>query len=338
MQHCPHCKAEFAIELPACSDCGGPLVAGPSPRFETGAPADPPPRDWVRIATVRGNDAASALADVLAEAEVHGGWAGGVEPVEDGDPEARFGLVVPPGDVERARAIITEWADPDAIEPENVPAPGPASPSPTPTAVASPAALPAFGLRHCPVCAAEFESERTVCADCGTALVAGPSPSFDPTTARAHEDGDDDEPLSPDDFVVLVTLRDGQSADALGGLLADAGIATAVAGSTGIRMHAPGHDPMGPLEAGTVDVGVFPEDLDRARELLATWPGKDAIIEDEEDADGPDQEDDAPAREPSAAPARAVRKAPQSTSPIGVVVLLAALVVLVLVWIMSRGR
>jgi len=150
-------------------------------------------------------------------------------------------------------------------------------------------------------------------------LVPGPSPSFEPAAP--------DEPLGLDDFVALVTLRNGEAADALGDRLAEAGIATVVTGSAGIRMHAPGHAPIGPLNAKTVDVGVFPEDLERANELLAEWPGRDAIIEDEGDEPAP----------PTAGPPRAA-KAPQSTSPITVVLLVAAVGAIVAAWLLSTAR
>ena len=148
----------------------------------------------------------------------------------------------------------------------------------------------------------------------------GPSSSFEPAT--------DDAPLELDEFVALVTLRNGEAADALGDVLADAGIATVVTGNAGIRMHAPGHAPMGPVSAGNVDVGVFPEYLERASELLAEWPGQDAIVVDDEPPET------TPARAP--APPHA---APQSTSPIGIVLLVAAVAcVVAAAWMLAPAR
>jgi hypothetical protein len=239
LRHCPRCQSEFAAERVECSDCGGPLADGPSPRFE-----------------------------------------------------------------------------PRSVEPDDVP---PAAGAPD-GGVACPSALPPFGRRHCPSCTAEFETDRITCADCGTALVPGPSPSFEPAA--------DDAPLELDDFVALVALRNGEAADALGDVLADAGIATVVTGSAGIRMHAPGHAPMGPLSTGTVDLGVFPEDIERASEMLGGWAGKDAIVDDDEPPET------TPARAP--APPHA---APQSTSPIGIVLLVAAVAAMVAAaWMLSKAR
>ena len=224
MRHCPQCNAEFAADRADCSDCGGTLVDGPSPRFDADA--------------------------------------------------------------------------------------APASP------------VPSTGPWHCPSCAAEFETHRDVCADCGTALVHGPSPLLEGTAA--------DDPLRLEDFVALVTLRTGQAADALGDRLAEAGIATVVTGSAGIRMHAPGRAPIGPLNAGTVDVGVFPEDLERASEMLAEWPAQDAIVDDDEPSPASTSDGEEPARSAS--------RAPQSTSPIAVVLLIAALGVMVAAWMLSTAR
>jgi hypothetical protein len=147
----------------------------------------------------------------------------------------------------------------------------------------------------------------------------------DPATATtdvgAPDEPADDEPLQLEDFVALVTLRTGEAADALGDRLAEAGIATVVTGSAGIRMHAPDHAPMGPLTAGTVDVGVFPEDLERATDLLDDWPGRDAIIEEEDDEPPP-----------------AASTAPQSTSPVAVVLIITALGAMIAAWVFSTVR
>ena len=34
MVHCTECEAEFSVARERCSDCGGAIVDGPSPRFE----------------------------------------------------------------------------------------------------------------------------------------------------------------------------------------------------------------------------------------------------------------------------------------------------------------
>jgi hypothetical protein len=71
--------------------------------------------------------------------------------------------------------------------------------------------------------------------------------------------------------------------------------------------------------------GVFPDDLERASGLLDDWPGRDAIIEDEDN-------------EPPPAAPRPASKAPQSTSPIGVVLVVAALAAMVAGWMLSAAR
>ena len=38
MHHCADCGAEFMVARDACSDCGGAIVAGPSPRFAAATP------------------------------------------------------------------------------------------------------------------------------------------------------------------------------------------------------------------------------------------------------------------------------------------------------------
>ena len=47
MYHCTKCGTEFVAERPECSDCGGAIAAGPSPRFAPAArpatPVTPPP-------------------------------------------------------------------------------------------------------------------------------------------------------------------------------------------------------------------------------------------------------------------------------------------------------
>ena len=96
-------------------------------------------------------------------------------------------------------------------------------------------------------------------------------------------------------------------------------------------MHAPGHAPIGPLNAGTVDVGVFPEDLERASEMLAEWPAQDAIVvNDDESSPAPTSD--------GQEPARSVASPPQSTSPIAVVLLIAALGAMVAAWMLSTAR
>jgi len=132
--------------------------------------------------------------------------------------------------------------------------------------------------------------------------------------------------------VALATVRTGEAADDLGDRLAEAGIATLVTGSAGIRMRAPDHAPMGPLTAGTVDVGVFPEDLERATELLDDWPGRGAIIEEEDDEPPP------ATTSPAADTPPAASKAPQTTSPLAVVLLVAAVGAIIAAWIAWTAR
>ncbi|HLY36506.1 MAG TPA: hypothetical protein VKU61_00630 [Candidatus Binatia bacterium] len=296
MRHCPRCEAEFDVARVDCSDCGTPLVDGPSPRFATRAR----PHDLlavheglqgesVHLATVRGSDAAIALHDLLADAHVGVCWRQGRGPVADGDPDAVFELGVAPDRFEEARRILADWADPDAIVSDDGSAFSPSTVSETTAPresehdVAPPLAAP--GLRHCPGCGAEFEGTRTRCSDCGETLTDGSSPRFAPGPAP---DAADDGSLHESDFELLATLNDGRAADALCGLLAEAGIATVTVGPEGRRMHAPGHDALGPLQAGLeVEVSVYPEDMDAADALLETWQGRDAIVEPEETDDEP---------------------------------------------------
>jgi hypothetical protein len=37
-QHCPTCQTEYVAGIPACADCGGPLVPGPLQRYAAPAP------------------------------------------------------------------------------------------------------------------------------------------------------------------------------------------------------------------------------------------------------------------------------------------------------------
>ena len=79
---------------------------------------------------------------------------------------------------------------------------------------------------------------------------------------------------------------------------------------------------MGPLTAGTVDVGVFPEDLERASELLDDWPGRDAIVDDEDEEPPPETPP------PSS-------RAAESTSPIALVLLVAAVGAMIAAWMVT---
>ncbi len=280
MRHCPRCQAEFEAERPQCSDCGAALVDGPSPRFDatvahqtTARPTGVVRGGFTRLATVRGSAAASALGDLLIAADVVVAWGDGQPPAEDGDAAASFALDVATEDVERARDVLAEWADPDVLVSDEVVDAAP-TPAPPPVARTPPPPLPTSDVRHCPTCGSEFTGSRVVCSDCATTLVDGPSPRFDPDAAT------EDTPLSDTDFVPLATLSDGQAADVLCHLLADAGVATITMGRSGKRLHAPGHEAIGPVTTGgSVEVRVFPEDLARAGDVIADWSDQDAILE-----------------------------------------------------------
>jgi len=298
-RHCPQCLAEFAApELATCSDCGAALVPGPSPRYAQPPSSDPDVGEdaggeFVRLATIRGTDAATTLHDLLTEegVETLAAWRGprGSEPPA---ADALCDLCVRPRDILRARELLAQWADTDAIvsdesmsasrdDVELVVGPEQREPPAQPVSPMLEATVPADraaplpGLRHCASCGAEFDGSRTVCSDCGVILLEGPSPRYD--TPREDAEGSlDDEPLSPRDFVPLVQLRDGEDGNELWRLLDEAGIATFNAGPHQTQMRAPGHQPFGPSLSGMpVTVAVFPQDLTRATQLLAEWRARD---------------------------------------------------------------
>jgi hypothetical protein len=293
----------------------------------------------VSLATIRGGAAAAALSDVLTNDGIEVAWGNEDPPRENGDPEALFEVRVPPDDVERGRGILAEWADADVIVTDGVtrdgePAAalpdisaGQASDEPIEAASASPLRL--SGLRHCPACGAEFDGSRCDCSDCGAALVGGPSQRYassanpPPAVATAA-----DEEVSPSDFVTLVTVKDGSSALGLWGMLEEAGIATLNTGPRHTQLRAPGSEPVGDdLWGVPVRVAVFPEDLARAKALLAEWAEQDAIV-DEGDSVQPAQH--APTAEPTARPLPAAPAVARSSSEPGTDWLTLALIASVL--------